>query len=218
MDVIHPGYGFLSENADLRAPARRRASPSSGRARSCSSCWATRLRRARWRRKSASRRCPAPRSRRRARRSARRSREQIGFPLIIKAAFGGGGRGMRVVTRPADLADLLDEAQARSGARLRQSARCFSRNTSRAPSTSRCRSSATSTATSCISTSATARCSAGTRRSSRSRRRSASTAAMRARARAMPRSRIAQRDRLRQRRHGRVPGRSRHATSGSSSR
>ncbi|MGH9646842.1 MAG: biotin carboxylase N-terminal domain-containing protein, partial [Bryobacteraceae bacterium] len=36
---------------------------------------------------------------------------QIGFPLIIKAAFGGGGRGMRVVHRPADLARLLDEAR-----------------------------------------------------------------------------------------------------------
>jgi pyruvate carboxylase len=39
---------------------------------------------------------------------------QIGFPLIIKAAFGGGGRGMRVVPRPGDLARLVDEAQSES--------------------------------------------------------------------------------------------------------
>ncbi len=39
----------------------------------------------------------------------------IGFPLIIKAAFGGGGRGMRVVTKAADLPDLLDEAQGEAG-------------------------------------------------------------------------------------------------------
>ena len=37
--------------------------------------------------------------------------EQIGFPLIVKAAFGGGGRGMRVVRRPQDLPSLLEEAQ-----------------------------------------------------------------------------------------------------------
>lgn len=35
----------------------------------------------------------------------------IGFPLIIKAAFGGGGRGMRIVERPSELASKLAEAQ-----------------------------------------------------------------------------------------------------------
>jgi hypothetical protein len=41
--------------------------------------------------------------------------KEIGFPLIIKAAFGGGGRGMRVVHKPGDLAGLLDEAQGEAG-------------------------------------------------------------------------------------------------------
>ena len=36
---------------------------------------------------------------------------EIGFPLIIKAAFGGGGRGMRVVEKAEDLQQLLTEAQ-----------------------------------------------------------------------------------------------------------
>ncbi|MBN8459972.1 MAG: pyruvate carboxylase [Verrucomicrobia bacterium] len=35
----------------------------------------------------------------------------IGFPLIIKAAYGGGGRGMRVVEKPSQLPGLLAEAQ-----------------------------------------------------------------------------------------------------------
>ena len=37
--------------------------------------------------------------------------KKIGFPLIIKAAFGGGGRGMRIVREAKDLDKLLDEAQ-----------------------------------------------------------------------------------------------------------
>lgn len=36
---------------------------------------------------------------------------EIGFPLIIKAAFGGGGRGMRVVKQESELSGLLAEAQ-----------------------------------------------------------------------------------------------------------
>lgn len=36
---------------------------------------------------------------------------EIGYPLIIKAAFGGGGRGMRVVNNEKDLPNLLDEAR-----------------------------------------------------------------------------------------------------------
>ena len=37
--------------------------------------------------------------------------QNIGFPLIIKAAFGGGGRGMRVVNDEESLPELLNEAQ-----------------------------------------------------------------------------------------------------------
>ncbi len=46
---------------------------------------------------------------------ALRVAKSIGFPLIIKAAFGGGGRGMRVVERETDLPRLLDEARGEAG-------------------------------------------------------------------------------------------------------
>jgi len=35
---------------------------------------------------------------------------ELGFPLLVKAAAGGGGRGMRVVARDEDLADALEAA------------------------------------------------------------------------------------------------------------
>ncbi|EPE06995.1 pyruvate carboxylase [Ophiostoma piceae UAMH 11346] len=36
--------------------------------------------------------------------------DEYGFPVIIKAAFGGGGRGMRVVREPAELQESFDRA------------------------------------------------------------------------------------------------------------
>ena len=40
----------------------------------------------------------------------------IGFPLIIKAAFGGGGRGMRVAESPSEFPSKLNEASQEAGA------------------------------------------------------------------------------------------------------
>ena len=37
--------------------------------------------------------------------------EQVGYPLLVKAAFGGGGRGMRLVTGPDELAQAVATAR-----------------------------------------------------------------------------------------------------------
>lgn len=41
-----------------------------------------------------------------------KSAKEIGFPIIIKAAFGGGGRGMRIVREEQQFADLFESATA----------------------------------------------------------------------------------------------------------
>ncbi len=40
----------------------------------------------------------------------------IGFPLLVKAAFGGGGRGMRLVTGPAELTEAVSAARREAAA------------------------------------------------------------------------------------------------------
>ncbi len=42
--------------------------------------------------------------------------KRIGYPVIIKAAAGGGGRGMRLVTKPDDLGQAFDTARAEANA------------------------------------------------------------------------------------------------------
>lgn len=44
--------------------------------------------------------------------SAKEAAERIGYPLLLKAAAGGGGRGIRPVTGPDDLEELLPSAKA----------------------------------------------------------------------------------------------------------
>ena len=77
--------------------------------------------------------------------TTRAEAEKVGFPMVVKAAFGGGGKGMRVVREAAELDEALEgaarEAQSYFGApRSTWSA------TSTAPTTSRRRSSPTPTA------------------------------------------------------------------------
>ncbi|HZE28471.1 MAG TPA: biotin carboxylase N-terminal domain-containing protein, partial [Gaiellaceae bacterium] len=42
--------------------------------------------------------------------------EELGFPVLLKAAAGGGGKGMRAVTEPGDLRDAYDRASAEAQA------------------------------------------------------------------------------------------------------
>lgn len=113
-DAIHPGYGFLSENADF-ADACRDAGlafigPSGDVIRKMGN-------------KSAARALmqsvgvpvvPGSDGLVRDEEEAQRVADRIGYPVLIKAAAGGGGRGMRRVYEREQLKDLFREAMAES--------------------------------------------------------------------------------------------------------
>ncbi len=115
-EAVHPGYGFLAENA-----AFARACDEAGR-------HLHRPARGRHRRdgledqgpradegRPACRSCPAPPTRSRRWRTPRRSStSRIGYPVAIKAAGGGGGKGFRVAETEDELQDAFEGA-AREG-------------------------------------------------------------------------------------------------------
>ena len=90
--------------------------------------------------------------------------EQIGYPVMIKASAGGGGKGMRIAYSKAEVAEGFARARSRRRSPPSATTACSSRNSSPIRATSRSRCSATSTATSFISASANARSSAAIRR------------------------------------------------------
>ncbi len=109
--MIHPGYGFLSENPDFaRACAREGIifiGPNSDLLGSMGDKTAARA-------QAIAANVPVLPGTEDAISDpdeAITTAQEIGFPLIIKAAFGGGGRGMRIVEKPSELQDRLAEAQ-----------------------------------------------------------------------------------------------------------
>jgi pyruvate carboxylase len=115
VDYIHPGYGFLSENADFAQACQDAGITFVGPRPELLKLMGDKVAARALAQKVNVPVLPGTEEPVTDRAEALKIAKEIGFPLIIKAAFGGGGRGMRVVTKAADLADLLDEAQGEAG-------------------------------------------------------------------------------------------------------
>ncbi|MDI6631440.1 MAG: acetyl-CoA carboxylase biotin carboxylase subunit [Bacillota bacterium] len=110
-EAIHPGYGFLAENASF--------------AEVCGSCGITFIgppvealekmgAKAEARRTVAAAGVPVVPGSEGVVRNVTEALEmarEIGYPLLVKASAGGGGRGMRIVHTPGELEKMLQSAQ-----------------------------------------------------------------------------------------------------------
>ena len=142
-DAVHPGYGFLSENAGF---ARKVAAagliwvgPDADAIDMMGNKSLARESAASGRRPGARRlrRPPRPRGRR------RRGRPRIGYPLVVKASAGGGGRGIRFVRDEDELLARLRGGARGGRRRVFGDPTIYLERFVDTPATSRCRSSVT---------------------------------------------------------------------------
>lgn len=109
--AIHPGYGFLSENADFAQACQDAGlmfiGPSADAIRAMGG-------------KSESKRLmeaagvpliPGYHGDNQDAQFLQRQADSIGYPVLIKASAGGGGKGMRIVENSSDFIDLLDSCR-----------------------------------------------------------------------------------------------------------
>jgi len=110
-EAIHPGYGFLSENADFAQAVIDAGliwvgpKPDSIRAMGLKDAAKTLMAEA------GVPVTPGYLGEDQDPKRLKKEAEKIGWPVLIKAVAGGGGKGMRKVDRPGDFDDALDSAK-----------------------------------------------------------------------------------------------------------
>ena len=110
-DAIHPGYGFLSEDASFAEVCEVSGITFIGPTPEMTRLMGDKAEARRAVRKAGLPILPGTEDPIHSVDEARRAAEEIGYPVIIKAAAGGGGRGMRVVESPKRLDELFHQAQ-----------------------------------------------------------------------------------------------------------
>ncbi|NWG72145.1 MAG: ATP-grasp domain-containing protein [Parvularculaceae bacterium] len=110
-DAVHPGYGFLSENAEF-AEALEKAGivfigPTAQSIRAMGSKSAAKD----LMEKAGVPTTPGYQGADQSLDVFRRECARIGYPVLLKATAGGGGKGMKIAAREADLAEALASAQ-----------------------------------------------------------------------------------------------------------
>ncbi|HVJ04627.1 MAG TPA: acetyl-CoA carboxylase biotin carboxylase subunit [Candidatus Saccharimonadales bacterium] len=110
-EAIHPGYGFLSENAGFARACRDAGIVFIGPSPESMEMMGSKTKARQQMKKANVPFVPGTDTGLKSAEEALAVAESIGYPVMLKASAGGGGKGMRMVTTPAELASALASAQ-----------------------------------------------------------------------------------------------------------
>jgi acetyl-CoA carboxylase biotin carboxylase subunit len=110
-DAVHPGYGFLSENADFSAAVAAAGATFIGPTPEAMHLMGDKIAAKNFMIAHGIPVVPGVTSGLKNVQELNEAIDKIGFPVIIKAAAGGGGRGMRVVRQREELAEAFAACQ-----------------------------------------------------------------------------------------------------------
>ncbi|WP_281647679.1 acetyl/propionyl/methylcrotonyl-CoA carboxylase subunit alpha [Parendozoicomonas sp. Alg238-R29] len=110
-DAVHPGYGFLSENADFATACKEAGITLIGPPPEAVALMGSK-RHSKIAMEAAGVPCiPGYQGDKQDDETLLKEAQRVGFPLMVKASAGGGGRGMRLVTDDSDLAAQIKSAR-----------------------------------------------------------------------------------------------------------
>ncbi|MEW5984168.1 MAG: acetyl-CoA carboxylase biotin carboxylase subunit [Acidobacteriota bacterium] len=110
-DAVHPGYGFLAENASFAAACEGAGLTFVGPTSAVMALMGSKIQARLAMRKAGLSVVPGETPAGQSDDALADSAARIGYPLLVKASAGGGGKGMRVVRRESDLATAVAGAR-----------------------------------------------------------------------------------------------------------
>jgi acetyl-CoA carboxylase, biotin carboxylase subunit len=115
-EAIHPGYGFLSENAEFARACERAGLVFIGPPPAAMELMGSKTNARRAALEAGAPVVPGTTEPLQSFDDARRTAAQIGYPVMLKAAAGGGGKGMRLVAAEGELQSAFDTARSEAQA------------------------------------------------------------------------------------------------------